>query len=120
MHERSTSVAIGIMLAAATAAHAATKMTPAEIQSTLFTGASFTAATPSGVKFKMAFNGDGRMTREPAAKAGAKGEGTWKVSTDGFCTTWKGQKENCYTLVAAGRNKWSVMNKSAIMAVWSK
>ena len=42
------------------AASAATKLMPAEIQSTFFTGEAFTAATPGGVKFKMTFTADGK------------------------------------------------------------
>ena len=91
------------------AALAASKLTPKEIQTEFFDGKAFTAATTSGTKFKMMFSGDGKVTREPQDKAGAKGEGTWKLSKDGFCTTWKGSKANCFTLVSTGDNKWSVM-----------
>jgi hypothetical protein len=99
---------------------AATKMGPAEIQAAFFTGQSFTAATTSGTKFKMTFMPDGKVTREPQDKAGAKGEGTWKLSKDGFCTTWKGSKANCYTLVNVDKNKWSVVKGATTVAVWSK
>ena len=107
-------------LLAATAAWAITKLTPAEIQSTFFDGKPFTAATTSGVKFKLVFMADGKVTREPQDKAGAKGEGTWKLSKDGFCTTWKGAKANCYTLVNVEKNKWSVVKGATTVAVWSK
>jgi hypothetical protein len=71
----------------AAAAFAAGKLTPSEIQSTFFTGQAFTAATPQGIRYKMVFTPDGKMTREPVGKAGAKSEGTWKLSKDGYCTT---------------------------------
>jgi hypothetical protein len=45
------------------------------------------------------------MTREPIGKTGAKSEGTWKLSADGFCTTWKGSKENCFRVQATGDKK---------------
>ena len=80
---------------------------------------SFAAATNSNVKFKMTFTADGKMKREPVGP-GSKGEGTWKLSKDGFCTTWTGAKANCFTLVSAGDNKWSVLRGSTIMATWSK
>ena len=99
---------------------AATKLTPKEIQTQFFDGKAFTAATTSGTKFKMTFTTDGKVTREPQDKAGAKGEGTWKLSKDGFCTTWKGSKPNCFVLISTGDNKWSVMKGSAVVAVWSK
>jgi hypothetical protein len=86
----------------------------------LFNGQPFTASSPSGVKFKMIFAADGKVTREPLAGAGAKGEGTWKLDKEGFCTTWKGQKPNCYNVITNGQNKWSIMRASSLLAVWSK
>ena len=79
-----------------------------DIQSTFFTGQPFTASTPSNIQYKMMFMADGKMTREPVGKTGVKGEGTWKLDKDGFCTTWKG----CRPIASRGRsgdNKWSVM-----------
>jgi hypothetical protein len=99
---------------------AASKLTPKEIQTEFFDGKPFTAATTSGTKFKMTFSADGKVTREPQDKAGQKGEGTWKMSKDGFCTTWKGSPSNCYTIVNVDKNKWSVVKGAATVAVWSK
>jgi hypothetical protein len=99
---------------------AADKLTPDAIKTAFFTGQEFVAATPSGVKFKMVFSPDGKVTRTPSAGAGARGEGTWKASKEGFCTTWKGAKQNCYTLITAGDNKWSVMSGPSLKATWSK
>jgi hypothetical protein len=101
-------------------AHAANRMTGAEIQAAFFNGQPFTASTPSGVKFKMMFTADGKVTREPVSSAGAKGEGTWKLDKDGYCTTWKGQKPNCFGVLPNGQNKWSVMKASTLIAVWTK
>src|SRR5580692_1098518 len=95
------------------------KLSPNDIQSTFFNGQPFIAATPSNLKFKMTFSADGKMKRQPVG-AGSKGEGTWQLSKDGFCTTWRGTKANCFTIVAAGDNKWSVLKGSTIMATWSK
>ncbi|HEX4410348.1 MAG TPA: hypothetical protein VH206_16355 [Xanthobacteraceae bacterium] len=102
------------------AAPPAAKLAPNDIQTAFFNGQPFTASTTSNVKFKMTFSADGKMKREPASGGGAKGEGTWKLSKDGFCTTWKGSAGNCFTLVGAGENKWSVMKGSTILATWSK
>ena len=100
--------------------NAATRLSPSEIQSTFFNGQPFTASTPSNIKFKMVFTADGKVTREPLGKSGVKGAGTWKLSKEGFCTTWKDSKASCFTLVAAGQNKWSVMRGPAVVASWSK
>ena len=68
----------------------------------------------------MVFTPDGKMTRAPLAKVGARSEGTWKLSKDGFCTTWKGSSERCFKLMSAGSNKWSVMQGSTAIATWTK
>ncbi len=104
----------------AAAATAATKLSPAEIQATFFNGAEFTAATPSGIKFKMTFTADGKARRIPAGNGGARSEGSWKLDDNGYCTTWKGGKPNCFTVVAADKNKWSVMKGPAVIATWTK
>jgi hypothetical protein len=96
------------------------KLTPAEIEASFFNGEAFTSSTPQNIKFKMVFAADGKMTREPMGKTGAKGEGVWKLSKDGFCTTWKGSPSNCFTLVKAGDNKWSVLKGTSIIGTWSK
>jgi hypothetical protein len=101
-------------------AAAATKLTPAEIQSTFFNGSEFLAATPSGVKFKMTFTADGKVKRVPAGKGGQRSDGDWTLDDNGYCTTWKGAKPNCFTVVAGDKNKWSVMKGSTVMATWSK
>ncbi len=113
-----TGIAVAALLAQA--ALAATKLAPKEIQAEFFDGKPFTAATTSGTKFRLTFTPDGKMTREPQDKAGQKGEGTWKLSKDGFCTQWKGAASNCYTIVNVEKNKWSVVKGAATVAVWSK
>ncbi len=81
------------------AAIAAQKLTPKEIQTEFF---------------------DGKVTREPQDKSGQKGEGTWKLSKEGFCTTWQSKTATCYTLVNVEKNKWSVVKGATTVAVWSK
>jgi hypothetical protein len=109
-----------VAVVVSTAAALAAVLAPAEIQATFFTGQPFTSSTPANVKFKMIFTTDGKMTREPVAKTGAKGEGTWKLTKEGFCTTWKGSKANCFRILTAGDNKWSVMKGTTVVATWSK
>jgi hypothetical protein len=53
------------MFFGAKAALAAEPMAPNDIKATFFTGQPFTAASPSGAKFKMTFTPDGKTTREP-------------------------------------------------------
>ena len=113
-------VAALVMLATVNGVAAADKMAPNDIQSTFFNGQPFTAATPTNLKFKMTFNADGKMKRQPIG-TGAKGAGTWKLSKDGFCTTWGGATiANCFTVVSAGDNKWSIMKGSTVLATWTK
>ena len=113
-------VAGDVAVLIAGSAFAATKLAPKEIQTEFFDGKTFTAATTSGTKFKMTFAADGKVTREPQDKAGSKGEGTWKLSKDGFCTSWREKSSTCYTLVNVDKNKWSVVKGATTVAVWSK
>jgi hypothetical protein len=112
--------ALAVLLTTIGAAAQPAKLAPSDIQTTFFNGQPFTASTLSNVKYKMTFMADGKMKREPIG-SGNKGEGTWKLSKDGFCTTWGGATmSNCFTLVNAGANKWSVMKGSTIQAIWTK
>ena len=96
------------------------RLMPAEIQAMFFNGKPFTAASPSGVKFKMTFTADGKAKRVPAGKGGARSEGEWKLDDNGYCTTWKASAESCFTVIPNGTNKWSVMKGPVVMATWSK
>jgi hypothetical protein len=119
-----TGSALGVFFATAAfaappAAPPAAKLAPADIQSTFFNGQPFTATSPSSIRFKMTFTPDGKIKRVPIGK-GNRGEGTWKLSKDGFCTAWKEGKDSCFTLVSVGDKKWTVLKGSTIMATWSK
>jgi len=96
------------MLFGASAALAAEPMAPNDIKATFFTGQPFTAASPSGAKFKMTFTPDGKMTREPLEQSSKASAGTWKLSAKGFCTAWGHAKASCFTIIPNGENKWSV------------
>jgi hypothetical protein len=104
----------------AATALAAGKLSPSEIQTTFFNGQPFTASASQGVQYKMVFTPDGKMKRDPVGKQGARSEGTWKLSKDGYCTTWKGDKQNCFAVLNTGDNKWSVMKGTTSIATWSK
>jgi len=115
-----TIAAFAVLLTTTVAAAQPARLPPSEIQTTFFNGQPFTASTLSNVKYKMTFLADGKMKREPIG-SGNKGEGTWKLSKDGFCTVWSSATvSNCFTLVNAGTNKWSVMKGSTIQAIWTK
>jgi uncharacterized membrane protein len=114
-----TGTALGSVLTMSALAAPPAKLAPNDIQTTFFNGQPFTAQTPSSLRFKMTFTADGKMKRVPVGK-GSRGDGTWKLSKEGFCTTWKGSKDRCFTVVSAGDNKWSVLQGSTIMATWSK
>ena len=102
------------------AAAPAGTLAPNDIQTTFFNGEPLNSSTPQNIKYTMVFTADGKMTREPLGKAGVKGEGTWKLSKDGFCTTWKNSAANCFNLVPSGDNKWSVMKGAASIGTWTK
>ena len=96
------------------------RLAPKDIETLFFNGKPFTAATPANVKFKMVFSPEGTMTREPLGKTGSKSEGTWKLSPDGFCSTWQGSKQNCYRVQQSGNNRWAIIVSTQAVAYWSK
>ena len=124
-------ISTGMLLAAPVG-----RIAPKDIETLFFNGKPFTASTTSNVKYKMVFSADGTMTREPMAKSssksgskskskssaspGPKTEGTWKLSPDGFCSTWKDSKENCYRVHENGANKWAIVVSTQAVAYWSK
>src|ERR1700730_15312081 len=71
-------------LSAGASTAVAAPLAPADVQTTFFNGQPFTSSTPQNSKFTMVFTADGKITRKPLGKGGAKGEGTWKLSNDGF------------------------------------
>ena len=68
------------------------KLAPKEIQTEFFDGKTFTAATTSGTKFKMTFTPDGKVTREPQDKAGAKGRRHVEALQGGLLHHVEGQR----------------------------
>ncbi len=108
-----------------TLALGADAMRPSDIKAAFFNGEPFTAATPTGTRFKMTFTPDGKALREPmGSAAGPAKQGTWRLSPVGFCTSWAGAKPSCFTLVPLSDNRWSVQRVattiSVSVAVWSK
>src|SRR5262249_32160284 len=109
----------GVAVVAVTAPAFAAALAPNEIQATFFPGQPFTASA-THVTSKMTCSSEGKRRREPIGAGGAKGEGTWKLTKDGFCTTWQGAKQNCFRILTAGDNKWSVMKGTTAVATWTK
>ena len=58
--------------AAPSLAAPAPRLAPADIQKTFFNGQPFTADDAKEHQIQMSFTADGKMTREPAGKAGVK------------------------------------------------
>ena len=73
-------------------------LTPDQIRTLFGTGKPFTATSVSGIKtYAFTFNPDGSaMERLKGAKKGVSGK--WRVSDNGYCTTWNGGTEHCYTV----------------------
>jgi hypothetical protein len=115
---------IAVIVFGANAAYAAEPMASGDIKATFFNGQPFTAASPTGTKFKMTFTPDGKMTRQALAQSGKTNIGIWKLNAKGFCTSWEHAKSNCFTIIPGGENKWQVQRTettiTTTIAVWSK
>lgn len=73
-------------------------LTPDQIKALFGTGKPFTATSASGTKtYTFTFNPDGSALEvQKGAKKGVTGK--WRVDDKGYCTTWNGGTEHCYTV----------------------
>ena len=103
----------------ATLAGAAAAMSPDAIKATFGTGTPFSSASPSGARYTLVLKPDGTATRTPKRSKAAT-SGTWHLSKDGYCSTWSGGTESCYTIQQNG-TKYTVLDAHGkTAAVWSK
>ena len=102
--------------------HAADKahlLLPAEITSTFATGVPFAATAPSGKMIMLTLKPDGTAQATPKGKKKGK-RGKWRLSDDGYCTTWEKSSEHCYKIRQNGAG-YDVLNISGIIvAHWAK
>jgi hypothetical protein len=96
------------------------KMTGDQVKQHFFNGEQFWSSTPQGVKYRMMFSSDGKMSREPLGKAGAKASGQWQVQKDGFCTQWGNASPNCYGLIYGNDGRYNIMKGTTVVGYWSK
>src|SRR3954468_6458228 len=89
-----------IVLGTASAVQAADFLTPDQIKATFITGVAFTAEAMGGKTKTITLNPDGSATL--VAKGKKTGQtGKWRLSTDGYCSTWNKGTENCYLIKKA-------------------
>ncbi|MDQ0468927.1 hypothetical protein [Labrys wisconsinensis] len=108
-----------IVIGSVPAVHAAEFLTPDQIKTTFVTGVPFTAETLAGKARTITLKADG--SAEVVSKGQKKGEtGKWRLSTDGYCSTWGKGTENCFLIKKVGK-KYAVMTaKKEVVAHWSK
>src|SRR5665213_3176211 len=96
-----TFAALAILAATSSAIAAApTLLTPVQIKTIFGTGRPFSAVSAAGTKsYSFTFNTDGSALEIPAAR-GKRTSGTWRLSDNGYCTTWGNGTETCYTIEA--------------------
>lgn len=94
-------------------------LTPAEIMATFATGVPFTATAPSGKVFMITLKPDGTAQNVPKGKKKGK-TGKWRLSDDGYCTSWEKTAENCYKIRQIGTTYEVVTPGDVTVAHWSK
>jgi hypothetical protein len=114
-----SALSIFFILGIASSTYAADFLTPDEIKAIFATGAPFTAESAGGTKRLLTLNPDG------TAKIVSKGKkasqtGTWRVSSDGYCSTWGKGTENCYLIKKVGKTFEVLTAKKVPIARWSK
>jgi hypothetical protein len=96
---------------------AAAALTPREIGATFATGTPFSSTTPSGTSYSIVLKSDGSASRTPS-RSNTAIAGTWRLSTDGYCSTWGKSAENCYR-VEKDAGRYKVLDKSgSTVAYW--
>jgi hypothetical protein len=97
----------------------AANLSPQDIKATFATGTAFTATSPAGTAYLMVLKPDGTASRTPKKGTPAV-MGTWRLSADGYCSTWGKNPESCYTIQQSG-TKYTVLDKKGqVAAHWNK
>jgi hypothetical protein len=98
---------------------AANTLSPEQIKSTFGTGQPFSSISPSGAAYTLVLNVDGSASRTPKGSKAAV-TGTWRVASDGYCSKWGKNPENCYT-IQKGAKAYTVLDSGGkIVARWRK
>jgi hypothetical protein len=99
---------------------AATALTPAVVQSTFGTGATFTAVDVGGKTYTMALKADGTATR--TAKGSKTPEtGTWRAAAPGYCSKWgAATTEQCYSIQQSPTTYDVYDSTNKLIAHWTK
>lgn len=97
------------LLACLPALACAQNLPPKEIEA-LWVGKTLQGTVPSGRGFSMALQLGGVVT---IAGAAAQDTGTWRLSEEGYCVTWKTIRagtERCFTVRRLGSGEMQVVN----------
>jgi hypothetical protein len=95
-------------------------LSPKEIKSDFGTGKPFKGVTvPGGESYLLTLKADGsaKMTITTGTKTSETGK--WRVSTNGYCSTWGKAPEHCYQVEKNGKT-FDVLNAShKMIAHWT-
>ena len=119
---RNTALGLIIFSCLATNVQAADKshlLLPKEITADFGTGVPFAATTMSGKTIMITLKSDG--TAQAVSDGKKKGKnGKWRLSDNGYCTTWEKSKEHCYR-IRQNSSGFDVLDAtSVIVAHWAK
>jgi hypothetical protein len=110
-----------LVLGAATAPLGAAELLgPRQLETGWFDGRTVSTVGPRGGKSSFAFLPGGKLTRT-GGRAGAAGEGTWRLDDLGFCMTLgDAKRESCYLAAKADDGTLKVMRRSGGAFVWTR
>jgi hypothetical protein len=94
---------ISLLFASTLAVGQGSSITPKEIQET-WVGKTLVGTTANGAGATMCLGADGAAQ---VAAGGTRDTGTWRLSEEGYCTTWKKIRvgeERCFTVRRSGSN----------------
>ncbi|MFC3692730.1 hypothetical protein [Chenggangzhangella methanolivorans] len=101
------------------AAMAMELVSPQSLKRDWLDGRAVTTVGPRGGKSELTFRNDGTLVRT-GGRAGAAGEGSWRLDDEGFCMTLgQAKRESCYVAIRGEGGAIRVMRRTGAF-VWTR
>jgi hypothetical protein len=95
-------------------------LSPKEIKSDFGTGKPFKGVTvPGGESYLLTLKANGTAKMTMATGTQATEDGKWRVSTDGYCSSWGKAPEHCYQIKKNGKTFDVLSASHRVIAHWT-
>jgi hypothetical protein len=99
---------------------AANPLPAADLAKRFGTGATIKGTSiPGGAAYELRLAADGTAVMKVLRGDRATRTGTWRVSSEGFCTAWSASAERCYAVIRNGKAFDLVDTAGKVVARWT-